>query len=181
VSVEFQGEIMKKTIIIFTIIALALCSGVLVIPNQSRIVKSANLPQDQAVQVDGEPLPSAPKRLQSRRVSAWKSAEAGEPEKDDPLARADAEYRARGRITSPMIQEHLREAKHQRDDYPERFSAAKPDRGVPSWRSLGPTSDEFIQNAVTLREIDSGRLRTILPHPSGRHLRYVVRCSKRTA
>jgi len=165
---------MKKTVIIFTIIALALCSGVLVIPSQSRIVKSANLPQIRAQQVGDEPLPSPPKRLQSPRVSTREAAETGEAEKDDPLARADAEYRARGRITSPMIQAHLREAKRQRETYPERFSAAKPDKSVPSWRSLGPASDEFIQNGVTLREIDSGRLRTILPHPTDPDILYVL-------
>src|SRR5262245_36670082 len=101
---------MRKPIIIFTIVALIFCSGVLVVPSQSVTVKSANLPQSQAQQVDDEPLPSAPKRPQKRRVSTGESAEAGEAEKDDPLARADAEYRARGPITPAMIQKHLNEA-----------------------------------------------------------------------
>src|SRR5262249_43977130 len=45
---------------------------------------------------------------------------------------------------------------------------------LPIWKSLGPTSDEFIQNGVTLHEIDSGRLRTILPHPTDPDILYVL-------
>jgi len=163
---------MRKTIIIFTIVALAFCSGIVVIPSQDLTVMSANLPQSLGQQLDGEPAARPPKRL-PRRQASGETAEIGEAEKDDPLARADAEYRARGRVTPAMIDKHLREARRQRDTYPERFSA-KPDPRVLSWKSLGPTSDEFIQNRVTLHEIDSGRLRTILPHPSDPDIVYVL-------
>lgn len=165
---------MKKTIIIFTIIALAFCLGTLIIPSQNQIVRSANLPQLPGQQVDGEPDPAHPKRLPRRTALTRESTVAGEAEKDDPLARADAEYRARGRITPAMIEKHVREAKRQRDEYPERFSGATQDQKVPVWKSLGPTSDEFIQNRVTLNEIDSGRLRTILPHPTDPDIVYVL-------
>ncbi len=37
--------------------------------------------------------------------------------------------------------------------------------GVPKWRSLGPTNDNFIHNGVTLNAVDSGRVRTILQSP----------------
>jgi hypothetical protein len=85
-----------------------------------------------------------------------------------------AEFERRGRITAPSIQRQVREGKRQRDDYPGRFSQGRDEQGVPSWKSLGPTSDEFIQNGVTLREIDSGRLRTILPHPTDPNTVYVL-------
>jgi photosystem II stability/assembly factor-like uncharacterized protein len=85
-----------------------------------------------------------------------------------------AEFESRGRITAAAIQRQVREAKRQRDENPGRFGEDRDKPNVPNWKSLGPTSDEFIQNAVTLNQIDSGRLRTILPHPEDPDTVYVL-------
>ena len=164
---------MKRTII-FLITTFALVLSAFSISSQIRVVRSQNLPRLQAKAVDGEPVPSPIKRLTRRRVTTIENPETQEAERDDPLARAQAEYQARGPITTPMIQNHMREAKRQRDADPDRFSGAKLEQKIPIWKSLGPTSDEFIQNGVTLHEIDSGRLRTILPHPTDPDILYVL-------
>ena len=48
--------------------------------------------------------------------------------------------------------------------------------GVPTWVSIGPTKTNHIQNGISLNASDSGRLRTILPHPTNPDIAYVLTC-----
>jgi len=164
--------LMKRSLnfIVFSVVTVFL--AIAIVPTELNTARSAKSPQAK-VQADGEPMPSAPKRLHRQEGSVPESA-TGEAEKDDPFVRMQMEFKSRGRITAPALEHHVREAKRQRNAYPQSFSGANVGRDVPTWRSLGPTSDEFIQNAVTLNEIDSGRLRTILPHPNDPDIVYVL-------
>jgi len=147
--------------------AVALFLAFALMPAKITRVQGAGAQEPKKEQDDQEPMPHALRNL--RRGQSPDG-----PEKDDPLSRMRAEFESRGRITAPAIQRQVREAKRQRDDYPGRFSQGQGEPNVPSWKSLGPTSDEFIQNSVTLTEIDSGRLRTILPHPTDPDTVYVL-------
>ena len=165
---------MKRSFKFLVIGAVAAFLAFAFVPTKVNTVQSANSPQTNSQQPDGEPMPSAPKRLKRRQASIVENAEKGEVEQDDPLARIQQEYKSRGQISAAAIERHIREAKRQRNDNPQSFAAVNAGRTVPTWRSLGPTSDQFIQNGITLQEVDSGRLRTILPHPTDPDIVYVL-------
>jgi hypothetical protein len=46
--------------------------------------------------------------------------------------------------------------------------------GGPTWSNIGPTRADFIFNGVTLNVSDSGRIRSIVPHPSDANTLYVA-------
>lgn len=163
----------RTTILLVSSVAFILLLLV-VIPTNFNTVQSANEPQNQTHLPDNEPLPSAPKRLRRKQEDNPEQNAGAEVESDDPFTRIQAEYKSRGPITATSIKKHTSEAKRQRAENPTLFGQARIDRTVPTWRSLGPTSDQFIQNGVTLKEIDSGRLRTILPHPTDPDIVYVL-------
>jgi hypothetical protein len=154
--------------------AVALFFAFALIPAKITKVHGAGAQEPKKEQDDQEPMPHALQNLRRGQSPEVRNEKTEGPDKDDPLSRMRAEFESRGRITAPSIQRHVREAKRQRDDYPARFSQGEGEPNVPSWKSLGPTSDEFIQNSVTLKEIDSGRLRTILPHPTDPDTVYVL-------
>jgi hypothetical protein len=87
-------------------------------------------------------------------------------ERDDPRARLDAQRAARG-IPSQQYKEHLFRLRQ----------AQAASRGGPApfvtppfsaqWVPIGPTGADYQQNGTfTIFERDSGRARTILPHPT---------------
>lgn len=102
------------------------------------------------------------------------------PERDDPKAREQWE---RERFGDPRLyaERLLREQERQRALYPAQVPRgrvgeprlAAPFSG-PSWTSLGPTNASFETNGVTLNVVDSGRLQTILPHPTDANTVYVL-------
>src|SRR5579864_527317 len=102
------------------------------------------------------------------------------PERDDPRARQLWE---RERFGDPRLyaERLLREQERQRALYPAqvpRGRVGEPQRVAPfsgpSWTSLGPTNASFETNGITLNVVDSGRLRTILPHPTDPNSVYVL-------
>jgi photosystem II stability/assembly factor-like uncharacterized protein len=165
---------MKHLYKLFVFVLVTVFLTIAILPTRLNPVASANSTEGQTQQPDNEPVPSAPKRLKRKQASIPENGEAGEIESDDPFIRLQAEYKSRGAITPSALKKHSSEAKRQRAEYPTLFSQTKIDRSVPTWRSLGPTSDQFIQNSVTLQQIDSGRLRTILPHPTDPNIVYVL-------
>ena len=46
--------------------------------------------------------------------------------------------------------------------------------GVPHWSSIGPANSNWLQNGVRVTAVDSGRIRTILPHPTDPDTVYVL-------
>jgi len=153
---------------------VALFLGFALMPAKIARVESAGAQGPKKQEDDQEPTPYALKNLRRGQLPELRNEKTEGPEKDDPLSRMRAEFESRGRITAPAIQRQVREAKRQRDDNPGRFAEDREEPNVPNWKSLGPTSDDFIQNAVTLNQIDSGRLRTILPHPTDPDTVYVL-------
>ena len=162
----------KKSTISIAVVTLFVVFALM--PGRLARVQSSGSQELQKGQYDQEPTPFGLQDRGRRKSTAGRSVRIEEPEKDDPFSRMRAEFAGRGRITAAAIESQLREAKRQRDDYSGRFAQGQGERNVPKWESLGPTSDEFIQNAVTLNEIDSGRLRTILPHPQDPDTVYVL-------
>ncbi len=141
---------------------VALFLGFALMPAKIARVESAGAQGPKKQEDDQEPTPYALKNLRRGQLPELRNEKTEGPEKDDPLSRMRAELESRGRITAAAIQRHVREAKRQRDDNPGRFVQGRDEPNVPIWTSLGPTSDEFIQNAVTLNQIDSGRLKVLI-------------------
>lgn len=75
-----------------------------------------------------------------------------------------------GELGPDFFRRVVREAEAQRAKHPERFApkgAELPAAVTPGvWVNIGPTSSDFTQNGIQLTKVDSGRARTILPHPT---------------
>ena len=124
-------------------------------------------------------LPAAPQNSANSSTQALR-AEHG-PEKDDPRARQQWE---RERFGDPRLyaERLLREQERQRALYPAQVPRGRVGEPLlpvapfsgPTWTSLGPTNASFETNGITLNVVDSGRLRTILPHPTDPNTIYVL-------
>ena len=103
---------------------------------------------------------------------------------DDPNAPPDDANEVRDRmaanrssigdLTEEIKLNAIQELQRQQLLYPQQLAGANPPNGVPSWRSLGPTQAKYQTNVVTLQVSDSGRIRTILPHPTDPDTLYVL-------
>jgi hypothetical protein len=60
----------------------------------------------------------------------------------------------------------LRELARKQSLYPQQAAGARPPEGMPVWQSIGPRGSQYLYNSVTLNEVDSGRIRTILVDPA---------------
>ena len=79
-------------------------------------------------------------------------------EKDDPTSRLEWQRGAWGLVTPTFRSQALKEGKYHSDHK---------NAPGPRWVSLGPTSADFEQNGSFTGHVrDSGRARTILPHPT---------------
>ena len=88
------------------------------------------------------------------------------PEKDDPTGRLQWQRQAWGVVTPAFRANALREGSN--------HSNKKNARG-PKWVNIGPDAAEFDQNgSFTGHEIDSGRARVILPHPTNADIVYFL-------
>jgi hypothetical protein len=88
------------------------------------------------------------------------------PEKDDPTGRLDWQRQAWGVVTPAFRANALREGRE--------HSNKKNARG-PKWVSIGPGDAEFDQNgSFTGHEVDSGRARVVLPHPTNPDIVYFL-------
>ena len=98
--------------------------------------------------------------------------------KDDPLARLKALRESWGEVSPEAARHVLKEAAGQRKQHPERTSPSVPAEAataqtVPVWKSIGPTS-ALVESDVAVNAVDSGRVRTILPHPTDANIVYVL-------
>jgi len=97
-------------------------------------------------------------------------------EADDPLARQEAMRESRG--GNPSFRVHmLNEAEQERLKFGHMLPGAAHHSGVPRWVNIGPTKNDYIQNGVTLKVTDSGRMRSILPHPRDPDIVYLLTSS----
>jgi Bacterial Ig-like domain (group 3)/Protein of unknown function (DUF1573) len=101
-------------------------------------------------------------------------------DKDDPLTRLKVQEEQNGRITPAYRDQVFREAQRHNQrmgrvsngvDLPTPGQTAN----GPQWVNIGPFGQQFAQNGSFTGEfIDSGRLRTILPHPTDGNTVYVL-------
>ena len=100
------------------------------------------------------------------------------PEQDDAQGRIEwMRERMGGDLDASFMRNLITEAAKERQKYPDRFPGG-PDAPVAalgnSWRNIGPTSSLFTQNYYTLTKVDSGRPKTILPHPTDPNTVYLL-------
>lgn len=96
-------------------------------------------------------------------------------EEENARARLEVARETRGKDLS-IASRILDQANLQRQLYSNLLPGAGPVAGVPTWISIGPTKTNHIQNGISLNASDSGRLRTILPHPTNPDIAYVLTC-----
>lgn len=88
------------------------------------------------------------------------------PEKDDPTGRLQWQRKAWGVVSPAFRANTLREGGNH---------AMKKNARGPRWVNIGPDDAEFDQNgSFTGHEIDSGRARVILPHPTNANIVYFL-------
>jgi hypothetical protein len=103
----------------------------------------------------------------------WTTAD---PNVDDSLLRQEANRQRRG--TDPNLAENvMQQAAQERAAYFQLLAGAAFAPGIPIWKSLGPTKSNHIQNGVLRTVTDSGRARTILPHPTDPNILYFLTSS----
>ncbi len=69
----------------------------------------------------------------------------------------------------------IQELQKQAELFPQQLPGAAAPAGIPTWVSIGPTKANFVQNATPPNPVvDSGRIRTILPHPADPDTLYVL-------
>jgi hypothetical protein len=101
-------------------------------------------------------------------------------EKDNPFERLNAQEREYGKITPAYRNKVLQEAQKNNQRMGRSTSGVatgtpgQPTSG-PVWVNIGPTGQQFAQNGSYTGEIvDSGRLRTILVHPTDGNTVYIL-------
>jgi len=95
---------------------------------------------------------------------------------DDAKLRKEANLQRRGGNPG-FAGDVMDQAQQQRALYPQLVGAAPLAAGIPTWFSIGPTKSNHIQNGVLRTVVDSGRMRTILPHPSDPNVMYLLTSS----
>jgi len=75
-----------------------------------------------------------------------------------------------GDLSPQFVEALLDAARAERERYPNAFATS----GAGAWTNLGPVRSNWIQNGTTITESDTGRLRTILVHPSNADIVYVL-------
>ena len=96
--------------------------------------------------------------------------------KDDARARREAfKERMGGPLSARFAEAMIAAAAAQRQQYPDSQDPAHVAAGTPgSWASIGPERSSWIENYYRLPKSDTGRLRTILVHPSNPDVVYLL-------
>lgn len=92
----------------------------------------------------------------------------------DPALRSAA----RAQLFAPYFNETFKrhvmsEVARQQAKYPN-LVPGHASAGAPVWTGVGPTSASYAQNGITLNEVDSGRLRSIIPNPANPNQVYLL-------
>ncbi len=120
-----------------------------------------------ALSAPGEPAPAPASVMQRPKLSGAQDA--------DRNVRSAAQQ---GRF-GPYVDETYkavmqRELARKQALYPDQIAGASPRRGVPVWQSIGPRTDKYLFNGVTIKAVDSGRIRTIAQDPTDTDKVYVL-------
>ncbi|MCI0352698.1 MAG: hypothetical protein L0Z53_25030, partial [Acidobacteriales bacterium] len=98
-----------------------------------------------------------------------------EAAEDNAFLRMEARKQRFG--VNPQFTGHImEEAQKQRALFPQLMPGAL-NGSAPQWVSLGPTKNKRFQNGVLLTKVNSGRIRTILPHPTNANIVHVLTSS----
>jgi hypothetical protein len=101
---------------------------------------------------------------------------AGSDDADNAFLRLEANRQRRG--TNPaFVGDVLVQAAQERALNPELLPGGSPAPGTPQWFNIGPLKSNHIQNGVLRTVTDSGRARTILPHPTNPNILYFLTSS----
>src|SRR3954468_2468664 len=95
---------------------------------------------------------------------------------DDARARQEA-MKERFGADRKDVKKIADEAAKQKQRYANLLPGGNAPAGTPVWQSLGPTKTNHIQNGISLNEVNSGRMRTILPNPSNPDVVYLLTSS----
>ena len=71
-----------------------------------------------------------------------------------------------GKLDKDFFHRTLQQIQQQAARHPELLPNASAPAFVPRWRSIGPVAAQVAQNGIELNVVDSGRVRSILPHPT---------------
>jgi len=98
-----------------------------------------------------------------------------EPDGDSAKVRREwMRQRMGGDLGADFKEGLLQQAKQEQARYPLQGAGAAGAAGMPTWVSIGPTRANWLQNGVVVPAIDSGRARTILPHPTNPDIVYFL-------
>ena len=162
---KFKGSLLVLVLsIVFTLPALAQSSG-------------SSAPQP--VPVPNAPAPTGSDPNDSGYTSIYllnHDWTTGPDDNDDALLRLEANRQRRG-INPDFVGNMLLQAQQERARYPQLLPGAAPVPGIPLWFNLGPLRSNHIQNGVLRTVTDSGRARTILPHPTDPNILYFLTSS----
>ncbi|WLI88107.1 hypothetical protein Q4S45_15335 [Massilia sp. R2A-15] len=107
----------------------------------------------------------------------FQAAGGGEEQHPTVIGRLEWQKARFGTLPSDFGQRMVQEWSRQRSTYPQLAPGAAAPNGVPVWQSIGPTRANKTQNDIQLSVTDSGRLRTILPHPTDPNTVYLLSSS----
>jgi hypothetical protein len=99
-----------------------------------------------------------------------------DPAEDNASLRLEAN-RQRRSGNPDFIGNMMFEAQQERLQNPQLTPGAAPAPGTPVWSNIGPLKTNHVQNGVLLTVTDSGRARTILPHPTDPNIVYFLTSS----
>ena len=142
-------------------------------------VAQSDIPNPQPVPVPSAPAPAGSDPNDSGYTSPyllnydWTTADGSA---DNALLRLEAN-RQRSGIQPNFVGDMLLQAQQQRALYPQLLPGAALAPGIPQWFNIGPLKSNHIQNGVLRTVTDSGRARTILPHPSDPNILYFLTSS----
>jgi hypothetical protein len=101
---------------------------------------------------------------------------AGPDDADDAFLRLEANRQRRG-ANPAFVGDVLVQAAQERALNPQLLPGAAAAPGIPQWFNIGPLRSNHIQNGVLRTVTDSGRARTILPHPTNPNILYFLTSS----
>lgn len=143
------------------------------------LAQDGSSPDPQPIPVPNAPPPAGSDPNDSGYTSPyllnydWTNAD---PNIDDSRLRREANRQRRG--SDPNFAGNIMDqAAQERAAYFQLLIGAAFAPGIPIWTSLGPTKSNHIQNGVLVTVTDSGRARTILPHPTDPNIMYFLTSS----
>ncbi|HEX7288689.1 MAG TPA: hypothetical protein VF532_21065 [Candidatus Angelobacter sp.] len=133
----------------------------------------------QPVPVPNAPAPTGSDPNDSGYTSAYllnHDWTAGSEDADDALLRLEANRQRRG-MNPDFVGDMMLQAQLERALNPQLLPGIAAAPGIPVWFNIGPLRSNHVQNGVLRTVTDSGRARTILPHPTDPNILYFLTSS----